>query len=190
MDNRLDEAAAGVLEAESRLLAATVVPASSVLSKVVPPRVHGVYAWWMEPGSVPGLTGMRHPDVSSLELLYVGIAARPSSSLLARLRTHLTKTSRRSTLRLSLASLLAPSMAWTASIESGRPVLDPTFEPQLSGFMETCLSVSWIHHERPKQVEAAILSRLLPPLNLDGNSTHLLYPYVKAARAAFRGSIS
>lgn len=110
MDNRLDETVDDALKAESRLLRAKLVPAGHVLSKVAPPRVHGVYACWIESGSIPGLRGLRHPDDSSLELLYIGIASRTSSSLHARLGTHVTKTSRRSTLRLSLAYLLAPSM--------------------------------------------------------------------------------
>lgn len=189
MDNHFEQTA-GVAETERQLLAATIVPAGNVLTRVVPPSVHGIYAWWMEPGSVPGLTGMRHPVDTPLELLYVGIAGGPRSNLHARLSTHLTKTSRRSTLRLSLASLLAPSMGWTASIESGRPVLDPTFERYLSSSMKACLSVSWIRHGRPKQVETEIITRLRPPLNLEGNTTHLLYPYVKAARATFRSSLS
>ena len=188
MDNHPD-ITTEVSQAQNRLLEAQLVPAVDLFSEILPPRVHGIYAWWMEPDAVPGLTGMPHPN-TPLELLYVGIASRTSSSLYARLGTHATKTSRRSTLRLSLASLLAPSTGWTAATVSGRPVLNPKFEPDLTRFMQKFLSVSWIPHERPANVEEGLIERLLPPLNLDGNSTHRSYPYVKAARSAFRNSLS
>jgi hypothetical protein len=71
------------------------------------PRSKGFYSWWMIPGSVPGLAGLKHPEYYDIQLLYVGIASRPSSHLQQRLTTHMVGTSRRSTQRLSLAALLA-----------------------------------------------------------------------------------
>ncbi|MDM7990725.1 GIY-YIG nuclease family protein [Arthrobacter sp. zg-Y877] len=174
--------------AASALLAAPLVPSSGVFTKVLPPRAHGIYAWWMNQGAVPGLSGLTHPVDPSLELLYIGIASRTSSSLYARLSTHLTKTSRRSTLRLSLASVLAARQGWTASFVSGRPALNPGFENDLTQFIHNSLSLSWIQHSAPRDVEEQMIQRLQPPLNLDGNSAHPAYTYVKTARAAFRAT--
>ena len=178
-----------VESAASDLIAAPLVPSAEVFAKFVPPRVHGIYAWWMKPGAVPGLSGLIHPADRGAELLYIGIASRASSSLYARLNTHLTKTSRRSTMRLSLASLLADQQGWTASVVSGRPALNPDFEAHLTKFIHKALLVSWIQHPKPNAIEEQLIQRLQPPLNLDGNSTHRSYAYVKAARATFRGAV-
>lgn len=153
------------------------------------PRVKGIYAWWMIHGSVPGLSGVRHPLESDLELLYVGIASRPSSNLLQRLSTHIGGTSRLSTQRLSLASLLAVQNGWNASIVSGRAALSPEFEPSLSDFMSRNLRVSWLAYEDAAAIEHHVIERLLPPLNLYGNASHPQFAYVKAARAAFKASV-
>lgn len=150
------------------------------------PRQKGLYSWWMTPDSIPGLSGKAHPIRSDLQLLYVGIASRPTSDLRKRLTTHIGGTSRRSTQRLSLAAVLADQYGWSATMVSGRPALAPEFEAQLSSFMAKHLSVSWLVHAQPMSVETAVIQRLMPPLNLDGNSGHPSYSYVKAKRAAFR----
>lgn len=152
------------------------------------PRHKGLYSWWMTPGSVPGLSGPVHPNRPN-QLLYVGIASKPSSDLRQRLTTHIGGTSRRSTQRLSLAALLADKYRWSAATVSGRPALAPEFEAQLNLFMARNLQVSWLAHDDPESVEKSVIERLMPPLNLDGNSSHPAYPYVKAKRAAFRSMV-
>jgi hypothetical protein len=153
------------------------------------PRQKGLYSWWMTPGSIPGLSGLAHPIRPDLQLLYVGIASKPASDLRKRLTTHIGGTSRRSTQRLSLAAVLADQYGWSATMVSGRPALAPEFEAQLSSFMAKHLTVSWLIHGQPESVETAVIQRLMPPLNLDGNSRHPSYFYVKEKRAAFRSSV-
>ncbi|WP_374209996.1 GIY-YIG nuclease family protein [Pseudarthrobacter raffinosi] len=114
----------------------------------------------MTPDSVPGLTGPIHAHLQNLQLLYVGIASRPSSNLRQRLMTHNQGTSRRSTQRLSLAALLADQYSWSAAVISGRPALATEFEAQLSTFMARYLRVSWLSHDDPESAEDAIIERL------------------------------
>lgn len=158
-------------------------------SPEIVPRQKGIYSWWMTPGSVPGLSGTYHPHRPALQLLYVGIASKPTSDLRQRLTTHIGGTSRRSTQRLSLAALLAEEYGWSSAMVSGRPALAPEFESQLGSFMAQHLRVSWLIHDDPKSVEDSVIKRLMPPLNLDGNSSHAAYSYVKAKRAAFRSKV-
>lgn len=153
------------------------------------PRHKGLYSWWMTAGSVPGISGPLHPKVNNLQLLYVGIASRPSSHIRQRLTTHIRGTSRRSTQRLSLAALLADHYGWRAALVDGRPALAPEFEAQLSTFMATHLRVSWLTHEAPGSVEGAVIGKLTPPLNLAGNSSHPAYSYIKVKRAAFLSTV-
>lgn len=180
---------------ESTVVAGALVSAEAfgigyiLASPDLVPRHKGLYSWWMTPGSVPGLSGPVHPTLHNLQLLYVGIASRPTSHLRKRLATHIEGTSRRSTQRRSLAALLADQYGWSAAIVDGRPALAPDFEAQLSKFMAKHLRVSWFTHEDPESVEDAIVGRLMPPLNLDGNSSHPAYSYVKAKRAAFRSTV-
>lgn len=73
------------------------------------PAKHGIYAWWMAPGAIAGVTGPAHPS-EDLELLYVGIApkdARSKATLRSRIRgQHLGGNIGSSTFRQSLAALL------------------------------------------------------------------------------------
>jgi hypothetical protein len=48
--------------------------------------------------------------------------------------------------------------------------------------MRENLSLTWAVHPAPWEVEAAVIARLAPPLNQADNSTHALYPVVRAAR--------
>src|SRR4051812_15272968 len=72
------------------------------------PASPGLYAWWMQPGAVPGVSGPMHPT-EKVQLLYVGIApSRPSSSATLRSRVvgqHVRGNIGASTFRLSLAAL-------------------------------------------------------------------------------------
>jgi hypothetical protein len=161
-------------------------PSALAADRTLLPAQHGIYSWWSDAESGLDLPGQPHPAAPELKLLYVGIAGKPSSSLRQRILTHIAKTSRRSTLRLSLASLLAPTLGWTAAVVSGRAALDPEFEPALNDWMDEHLRVSWLTHDAPGCIEHAVIAQLGPPLNLDGNSAHPQYAAVRSARAAFR----
>ncbi len=152
------------------------------------PAEPGLYAWWVLPGAVPGITGPRHPD-ADLELLYVGIArnrAASKATLRSRLvRNHIRGTTGQSTLRRALASLLSEQEGWRSRWTT-RPVLVRVDDDRLSVWMHDHLRVTWAVHPEPWTVERATIEELQPPLNQADNRTHPLYAYVKEMRTTWR----
>jgi hypothetical protein len=180
---------------------AAVVPALRALPRPLPevsgpaddggaPTEPGLYAWWSVPGSVPGITGPRHPE-ADLELLYVGIApSRATSRATLRSRllgNHASGNTGSSTLRRSLAALLTESQGYRTRWTS-RTVLLPEDEQRLTAWMREHLSVAWAVHPAPWEVEAAVIEALRPPLNQADNSAHPLYAVVREARATWTRS--
>ena len=51
--------------------------------------------------------------------------------------------------------------------------------------MHEHLLLTWTVHPEPWTVEAAAIEVLQPPLNVDENTCHPLYPLVRATRDAF-----
>jgi len=90
------------------------------------PESAGLYAWWMVPGLIPGVTGPSHP-AQPFELLYVGIAPKDAQSratLRSRIRgQHLGGNIGSSTFRQSLAALLFEAMGWTTRWSGSRAQL-------------------------------------------------------------------
>jgi GIY-YIG catalytic domain len=86
------------------------------------PRGAGVYAWWQDPGALPGVSAPVHPT-ADLELLYVGIAPRDASSratLASRLRRqHIGGNIGSSTFRFGLAALLWERQGWQPLVTAG-----------------------------------------------------------------------
>lgn len=150
--------------------------------------VPGVYAWWVCPGALPGISGRAHP-AGDLELIYVGIArSGPTSRATLRSRVvsnHIRGTTGQSTLRRSLASLLWGSQGWRSRL-ADRPLLVPQDEQRLTGWMQEHLRLTWVTHAEPWMVEAEMIASLQPPLNQSANRTHPLYGHVRDARRRWR----
>jgi hypothetical protein len=146
------------------------------------PAAAGLYAWWASPAVLPALAGPTHPRQPDLRLLYVGIAMR----LRSRLASNHLRRSGSSTLRRTLAGLLLDGerfrTRWT-----DRVVLVDDDEVRLTDWMTTNLRVSWCQHPTPRDVEAAIIEMLRPPLNID-HASGTAREVVKAARRAYYAS--
>ena len=139
-------------------------------------RGSGVYAWWAAPSVLPDLPGPPNESVPSLRMLYLGRA----TSLRGRiLRNHLRR-SGSSTLRRTLAGLLASEgyrTTWT-----DRVVLVPEDEKRLTAWMSAHLHLTWAEDPEPATVEAELVRRLHPPLNVHGVGPEHLQPAVVAAK--------
>jgi len=145
-------------------------------------RGSGVYAWWAAPSVFPALPGPPNSNVPSLRLLYLGRA----TSLRGRiLRNHLRR-SGSSTLRRTLAGLLVAEgyrTAWT-----DRVVLVSADEKRLTAWMHAHLRLTWAEDPEPATVEAELVRRLHPPLNVHGIDPEHLQPAVVAAKNAYNTS--
>jgi len=145
-------------------------------------RGGGVYAWWAGPAVFPELPGPPNENVPSLRLLYLGRA----TSLRGRiLRTHLRR-SGSSTLRRTLAGLLVAEgyrTIWTDQV-----VLVPEDETRLTAWMHRNLKLTWAEDLEPDVVEAALVRRLHPPLNVTGVAPEHVQAAVVAAKEAYNGS--
>ncbi|MDP9794052.1 hypothetical protein J2S43_002564 [Catenuloplanes nepalensis] len=145
-------------------------------------RGSGVYAWWAAPSVLPDLPGPANEKDPSLRLLYVGRAGNLRGRIL---RNHLRR-SGSSTLRRTLAGLLLADgyrTMWT-----DRVVLVPEHEVRLTAWMHTHLRLTWAEDPDPEPVEAELVWRLHPPLNVHGVSPEHLQPAVLAAKEAYNAS--
>ena len=145
-------------------------------------RGSGVYAWWAAPSVFPDLPGPPNGTVPSLRLLYLGRA----TSLRGRiLRNHL-KRSGSSTLRRTLAGLLSSDgyrTTWT-----DRVVLVPADEARLTAWMSAHLRLTWAEDPEPATIEAELVRRLHPPLNVSGVDPEYIQAAVVAAKNAYNTS--
>ena len=145
-------------------------------------RGSGVYAWWAGPATLPELPGPSNEHVASLRLLYLGRA----TSLRGRiLRNHLRR-SGSSTLRRTLAGLLVSEgyrTTWT-----DRVVLVPEDEARLTAWMHANLTLTWAEDSEAEAIEAALVRRLHPPLNVHGVDPDHLQAAVVAAKDAYNAS--
>ena len=145
-------------------------------------RGSGVYAWWAAPSVLPGLPGPPNESDPSQRLLYLGRA----TSLRGRiLRNHLRR-SGSSTLRRTLAGLLVSEgyrTTWT-----DRVVLVPGDEARLTAWMHAHLRLTWAEDPDPAPIEAALVRRLHPPLNVHGVDPEHLQAAVVAAKNAYNSS--
>jgi hypothetical protein len=145
-------------------------------------RGSGVYAWWAGPSVFPDLPGVANAHDPSLRMLYLGRA----TSLRGRiLRNHLRR-SGSSTLRRTLAGLLVAEgyrTTWT-----DRVVLVPEDETRLTAWMHTHLRLTWATDAEPATVEAELVRRLHPPLNVSGVDLGHLQEAVTDAKKAYNAS--
>jgi hypothetical protein len=163
-----------------RLLSGVPVALDAAVKRLS--RGGGVYAWWAAPSVLPGLPGPPNENDRSLRLLYVGRA----TSLRGRiLRNHLRR-SGSSTLRRTLAGLLVSEgyrTTWT-----DRVVLVPEDEARLTAWMYAHLRLTWAEDPEPASVEAELVRRLHPPLNVSGVEPGHVQAAVVAAKDAYNNS--
>ncbi len=145
-------------------------------------RGSGVYAWWAAPSVLPDLPGPPNAADPALRLLYVGRATTLRGRIL---RNHLRR-SGSSTLRRTLAGLLVSenySTTWT-----DRVVLVPADEARLTAWMTAHLRLTWAEHPEPASVEAELVRRLHPPLNVSGVDPEHVRVAVVAAKDRYNAS--
>jgi hypothetical protein len=151
------------------------------------PSENGIYGWYFD--------ALPHPDISAVgtsvagrSLLYVGIApGRPgsASNLRKRLRIHLSGTARRSTLRLSLGSLLAERLELQAVPNSGGVDFGGG-EREISEWLDAHARVAWFQCAEPWLIEAEVVRTLGVPLNRGHNQSHPFYPTMGELRLRAR----
>lgn len=150
----------------------------------------GLYAWWTETDSIPGVPKCPHPDVPDLQLFYVGIAPRDvasSATLSSRVvKNHLRGNTGASTFRFTLAALLMDSLGFTPQQTKTKSVLPASQNAGLSKWQEAHLRMTWGEYREPWLIEDEVVARLQPPLNLAGNSSHPFHSTLTNARARFR----
>ena len=145
-------------------------------------RGSGVYAWWAAPSIFPDLPGPPNGSVPSLRLLYLGRA----TSLRGRiLRNHLRR-SGSSTLRRTLAGLLVSEGYRTTRTD--RVVLIAEDESRLTAWMHAHLRLTWAQDAEPATIEAELVRRLHPPLNVHGVDPEHIQAAVVAAKNSYNAS--
>ncbi len=169
---RLDEAL--------RLLSGPPVALDVAVKRLA--RGSGVYAWWAAPSVLPDLPGPPNDTDPSWRMLYLGRA----TSLRGRiLRNHLRR-SGSSTLRRTLAGLFMSEgyrTTWT-----DRVVLVPEDETRLTAWMHEHLRLTWAEDAEPADIEAELVRRLHPPLNVHGVDPEHIQAAVVAAKNAYNVS--
>ena len=149
------------------------------------PSSTGFYAWWDLDGAVPYPESF--PDVDTAKPFYVGIAdAQPLSLLIGQM--HL-ETTRMSTLRRSLAALLADELSLADEVTArpkGKYALTDAGEAGLTAWMLDRLTLTWAEHPTPATLERSIVSSLLPPLNDVFAHAGPYWRAMRTIRAVFR----
>ncbi|SDZ43368.1 hypothetical protein SAMN05444365_11614 [Micromonospora pattaloongensis] len=181
-ETRLDDVPADGARVEEALRLLSGVPVGLDVAVKRLSRGSGVYAWWAGPLIFPELPGPPNESVPSLRLLYLGRA----TSLRGRiLRNHLRR-SGSSTLRRTLAGLLVSEgyrTTWT-----DRVVLVPEDETRLTAWMYAHLRLTWAEDPEPAAIEAELLRRVHPPLNVHGVDPEHIQAAVVAAKNSYNTS--
>lgn len=151
--------------------------------------VPGIYGWFFKeiPHAAIDVSGCVHHE--GLSLLYVGISPRNETSrenVRQRIAIHYSGTARRSTLRLSLGSLLLRPLALKPRPESGKGKISfGETEKRLSAWMAENAFVVWKAVPEPWKQEVPLIQALDLPLNIDNNRQH---PFCETLRAARRNA--
>ncbi|MFC6567099.1 GIY-YIG nuclease family protein [Actinoplanes utahensis] len=182
-EQRSAGASAGWTPAEEALRLLAGVPAALDVAVKGLSRSSGVYAWWAAPAVFPDLPGLPNEKVPSLRLLYLGRATNLRGRIL---RNHLRR-SGSSTLRRTLAGLLLPDEGYRTHW-TDRVVLVPEDEARLTRWMYGHLRLTWAEEPEPVAVEAELVRRLHPPLNVHGVDPEHLQAAVVAAKNAYNAS--
>jgi hypothetical protein len=158
---------------------------------------HGVYGWWFDQdlGSLPR-DGCLQMD--GKHLLYVGIAqpvqrrGRLRAAAGNRLwRNHLRGSVRVSTLRLTLAALLADRLGLTFLRDArGRVRMAKTDEDKLSTWLVQHAAISVAQHDDPRALEREFITAGPSlPLNLEGSSHPFRRTLSELRRSLGRGEL-
>ncbi|MDG4834087.1 GIY-YIG nuclease family protein [Solwaraspora sp. WMMD1047] len=145
-------------------------------------RSGGVYAWWAAPSIFPDLPGPPNGSVPSLRLLYLGRATNLRGRIL---RNHLRR-SGSSTLRRTLVGLLVSEGYRTTRTD--RVVLVPEDEARLTAWMSAHLRLTWAEDAEPATIEAELVRRVHPPLNVHGVDPEHIQAAVVAAKNSYNAS--
>ena len=125
----------------------------------------GIYAWWDSFGALTPFYPASFPPVDATKPIYVGIARTGLNE--RGLGMHLAST-RMSTVRRSLAALLFEELGLLAGLTvsgKGKFSLAPVQEKRLTEWMLEHLTVTWVVHVAPQDVEKQIVGDLLAPFN-------------------------
>jgi hypothetical protein len=160
------------------------------------PAAPGVYAWYFDqlPPAVPTEGCHRVEDKT---LLYVGISPKAPSkgggppsrqNIRKRLRYHYRGNAYGSTLRLTLGTLLSPSLGiGLRRVGSGTRLTFSVGEHLLSEWMANHAFVTWLVTDEPWLLETQMIGHLTLPLNLDQNANGSFRAKLKQLRAEQRG---
>ncbi|WP_435058297.1 GIY-YIG nuclease family protein [Streptomyces sp. bgisy060] len=159
-------------------LLAAPSPLAAAISAL--PATAGLYAWWAPPSVLPSFVGLANSADPAHRLLYLGKATR----LRARITSNHSRRSGSSTLRRTLAGLLMPTEGYQTTW-TDRVILVPGDEERLTRWMHEHLALTWAEHADPLSVEMELISRLCPPLNVDGAARSAALDAVKQARARY-----
>lgn len=149
------------------------------------PIASGIYGWYFSQ-TPPGVPVEGTYQLEGWRLLYVGISPsgpERKATLRRRLRTHFRSDASRSTLRRSLGCLLRGQLELELRPRgrSGRTHFGPG-EDRLSDWMGGNAAVVWLEHERPWDLERALLRELVLPLNIQNNPGNSFAAELKALR--------
>jgi hypothetical protein len=147
------------------------------------PKAAGLYAWWAPADVLASFDGPANSDDPELRLLYLGNATRLRSRIVS---NHL-RDCGRSTLRRTLAGLLMSTESYRTTW-TDRVVLVAEDEQRLTDWMHRHLTLTWREHPDPVPLETALMSRLRPPLNVDGAEHGTVLDRVKQARSLYYAS--
>jgi hypothetical protein len=154
-----------VLWTEARDSLLTTEPTSPrALQRVEAP---GIYAWWDQRDTLGGFWPEGFPAVDTARPLYVGIA---KTNLKVRGADMHLKSTRVSTIRRSLTALLHGELGLLpgATPDPRRRTkyrLTPQNEVNLTRWIESHLTVTWVMMDDPGAIEKTVVGDLLSPLN-------------------------
>ncbi|WP_201308900.1 GIY-YIG nuclease family protein [Puerhibacterium puerhi] len=159
------------------------------------PAEPGVYAWYFDISPLEALPeGVYENELG--HLLYVGIAprkprsrdGRPSrENLRKRIREHFSGDASRSTLRLTLGSLLSDELKLQLRrVGASERRTFGEGEAVLSDWIAEHARACWYVDRRPWDIESALIADLVLPLNLAQNEHSPLRAAVSAARHSQR----
>ncbi len=155
-------------------------PVSSDSAAAAIGRGPGAYAWWAYHTVLPELPGLINDHDKHLRLLYIGSAA----SLRGRILKTDLRRSGNSALRRTLAGLLMPVEGYRTMWKDGA-VLVPADEVRLTNWMRRSLRLTWAGYPYPDEVEADLVERYEPALNLHGVRDDEVHRIVLAAKERF-----
>jgi hypothetical protein len=168
-----------LLHPKDLILRRQVIGASSI----VPPEP-GVYALYFKRSPSPDIQLEKCHKWQGRYLLYVGTSpSKPSSqaNLRKRLSGHMRGNASRSTVRKSVGCLMSRALN-IQLYPVGSRLTFASGEQNLSHWLEENVSVHWVVHLAPWDLEKFAIATLNLPLNLAHNKKHPFYSTLKKSR--------